>query len=162
MASFLITQKCDGDLYFLCMFCSTWIGARLHQSRIYLPVGRISRAGGASGKTNRTKAGNSKITHSVIPSHQQCAKNRQCSSGTNERNLIKVVKMKPYFAALMLSSLFFLLMLVRSVLLIKPTYRKQCLQPNDGPVAQATRPATVSTDRKTECFRLYTPDRKPG
>ncbi len=70
--------------------------------------------------------------------------------------------MKPYFAALMLSVSVLLLMLVRSVLLIKPTYRKAMLQPNDGPVAQATRPATDIDGRKTECFRLYTPDRKPG
>ena len=64
-----------------------------------------------------------------------------------KRNLIKVVKMKPYFAALMLSV---------SVL---PAYAgplgttaKQCLQPNDGPVAQATRPATDIDGQEDRMF----------
>ncbi len=70
--------------------------------------------------------------------------------------------MKPYFAALMLSVSVLPAMLVRSVLLIKPTYRKAMSPANDGPVAQATRPATDIDGQETECFRLYTPDRKPG
>ena len=80
-----------------------------------------------------------------------------------KRNLIKVVKMKSYFAALMLSV---------SVL---PAYagplgtadKADLPQSNvSSPMmAQSLRQPDlqpISTDRKTECFRLYTPDRKLG
>src|SRR5699024_10585224 len=46
-----ITQKCDGDLYFLCMFCSDRLNGHLPTNAgcgvnalSVLPVGRISRA----------------------------------------------------------------------------------------------------------------------
>ena len=74
-----------------------------------------------------------------------------------------IQEMKPYFAALMLSV---------SVL---PAYagplgtadKADLPQSNvSSPMmAQSLRQPDlqpISTDRKTECFRLYTPDRKPG
>ncbi|ENS3580856.1 hypothetical protein ACEZUE_003029 [Escherichia coli] len=80
-----------------------------------------------------------------------------------KRNLIKVVKMKPYFAALMLSV---------SAL---PAYAGPLgtADKTDLPQSNVSSPMMaqslrqpdlqpISTDRKTECFRLYTPDRKPG
>ncbi len=35
MASFLYNAKSDGDLYFLCMFCSARLSGHLHQHRIW-------------------------------------------------------------------------------------------------------------------------------
>ncbi|MDI4389115.1 hypothetical protein E7V28_09495 [Escherichia coli] len=50
------------EIYIFCVcFVQPGFGARLHQSRIYLPVGRISRAWR---RIRQDKAGNSKITHS--------------------------------------------------------------------------------------------------
>ncbi|EFW7770615.1 hypothetical protein FGY73_17650 [Shigella flexneri] len=45
------------------MFCSTWIWSA-PPPKPDIPTRRPDAPGGASGKTNRTKAGNSKITHS--------------------------------------------------------------------------------------------------
>ena len=67
-----------------------------------------------------------------------------------KRNLIKVVKMKPYFAALMLSVS--ALPAYAGPLGTADKTAKQCLQPNDGPVAQATRPATNIDGQEDRMF----------